>query len=66
MLEVREGSDFPRFREHIRTKLEISADGCHAVGVCWGLEGSRRYFPADQQQDKVQLTFHVFGDFPAL
>lgn len=45
-LEVREGSDFPRFREHIRTRLETSADGCHPVCVCWGLVGSSRYFPA--------------------
>lgn len=45
-LEVREGSDFPRFREHIRTRLETSADGCHPVCVCWGLLGSSRYFPA--------------------
>lgn len=49
-LEVRDGSDFPRFSEHIRTKLEISEDGCHAVCVCWGLPGSRRYFPAEQNR----------------
>lgn len=45
-LEVREGSDFPRFREHMRTRLETSADGCHPACVCWGLVGSSRYFPA--------------------
>lgn len=54
-LEVREGSDFPRFREHIRTRLEISEDGCHAASVCWGWVGSRRYFPVAQAQLKGQI-----------
>lgn len=48
-LEVREGSDFPRFWEHKRTRLEISDDGEHAVDACWGLVCSRRYFPAEKQ-----------------
>lgn len=53
-LEVREGSDLPRFCEYIRTRLEASGDGCQPVWLCWGLGGSRRYFPAEEQQEQLQ------------
>lgn len=49
MLEVREGSDFPRFRERIRTRLDMSDGGWPAD--CCRLAGSRRYFPAEQQHE---------------
>lgn len=58
-LEVREGSDFPRFRERIRTRLEISDGGCHPGCVCW-LVGNRRYFPAEQQQEEVQIDLEKY------
>lgn len=57
-LEVSEGSDFPRFRECIRTRLDISDDACPAV--CWRLVGSRRYFPAKQNRRKN--TEHKHSD----
>jgi len=59
-LEVMEGSDLPRFREHIRSRLEVSADVCC---VCCRLPCRRRYFPAEQQQDEVQLMLHAVGHF---
>lgn len=46
-LEVREGSDFPRWMERMRSRLEESGDGSHAVCVGWWPEGSSRYFPAE-------------------
>lgn len=58
-LEVREGSDFPRLSEHMRTRLEISDDGCPAACVCWELVGSRRYFPA--QSHKEEFHFNTVG-----
>ena len=56
MLEVREGSDFPRFRERIQSRLEVSGDGCWAAWTWWRTEGSRRYFP-EKQRDTFELSF---------
>lgn len=56
-LEVREGSDLPRFSEYIRTRFEASVECCHPVWVCWGLVGSRRYFPAEQRQKQLRVRF---------
>lgn len=57
-LEVREGSDFPRFRERIRTRLDVSDDAWPAV--CWRLVGSRRYLPA--KQNRRENTEHKHSE----